>query len=150
MIDLTLRTWNLNLFLEQKIELKMQLRFNSLELIWLGIFFFQTNKSFGLSFSLVLSIEHFGRVIYASAEVFLMALKIFLSRRERCSVTHYNKGSNFVGTANCLKRLNWNRIQKDGAISSIEWKLNPSTAALWGRWWKRLTRLMEDLLKKST
>lgn len=91
---------------------------------------------------------HFELVTSASTEVFLMALRRFISRRGRCSIIYCDNGSNFVGAANYLKRLNWNHIQKDGATNSIEWKFNPPTAAWWGGWWERLIRLMKDLLKR--
>ena len=72
---------------------------------------------------------HLELVTSASTEAFLMALRRFVSRRGRCSVIYCDNGSNFVGASNYLKRLNWNLIQKDGAINSIEWKFNPPTAA---------------------
>ncbi|XP_055951563.1 uncharacterized protein LOC129987628 [Argiope bruennichi] len=59
-----------------------------------------------------------------------------------------DNGSNFVGAANYLKQLDWNRIQKYGAINSIDWKFNSPTAAWWGGWWERLIRILKDLLKK--
>ena len=68
-------------------------------------------------------------VTSASTEAFLMTLRRYVSRRGRCSLIYCYNGSNFVGAFNHLKRLNWNLIQKDGAIISIEWKFNPPTAA---------------------
>ena len=57
-------------------------------------------------------------VTSASTEAFLMALRRFISRRGRSSAIYCdNSSSKFVGAAKYLKRLNWNRKQKDGAIN---------------------------------
>lgn len=91
---------------------------------------------------------HLELVTSACTEAFLMALRRFVSRRGRCSIIYCDNGSNFVGAANFMKKLNWSRIQKYGTINAIEWKFNPPTAAWWGGWWERLIRLMKDLLKR--
>ncbi|KAG8198525.1 hypothetical protein JTE90_017390 [Oedothorax gibbosus] len=80
--------------------------------------------------------------------MFLMALRRFVARRGRCTTIYCDNGTNFVGAANCLRLLDWNKVIKHGAINNIHWKFNPPTAAWWGGWWKRLIRVMKDLLKR--
>ncbi|GFU96289.1 integrase catalytic domain-containing protein [Trichonephila clavipes] len=77
-----------------------------------------------------------------------MAFRRFVARRGRCATVYCDNGTNFVGAANYLKQLNWNQIQKYGAINSIERKFNPSTATWWDGWWERLIRILKDLLKR--
>ncbi|XP_055926977.1 uncharacterized protein LOC129958490 [Argiope bruennichi] len=73
---------------------------------------------------------------------------IFTCEVGRCTTIYCDNGSNFVGAANYLKQLDWNRIQNYGAINSIDCKFNPPTAAWWGGGWERLIRILKDLLKK--
>ncbi|KAG8178943.1 hypothetical protein JTE90_027822 [Oedothorax gibbosus] len=80
--------------------------------------------------------------------MFLMALRRFVARRGRCTTIYCDNGTNFVGAANCLRLLDWNKVIKHGAINNIHWKFNPPTAAWWGGWWERLIRVMKDLLKR--
>ncbi|XP_055924398.1 uncharacterized protein LOC129956503 [Argiope bruennichi] len=114
-----------------------------------GPLFLKDKKSWVLIFTCaVYRAVHFELVTAASTDVFLMAFRRFVSRRGRCTTIYCDNGSNFVGAANYLKQLDWNRIQKYGAINSIGWKFNPPTAAWWGGWWERLIRILKDLLKK--
>ncbi|XP_035212794.1 uncharacterized protein LOC118186758 [Stegodyphus dumicola] len=73
-----------------------------------------------------------------------MAFRRFIARRGRCTIVYCDNGSNFVGAANSLKQLDWNRIQKHGVVNSIDWKFNPPTAT----WWERVIRILKDLLKR--
>ncbi|GBN04791.1 hypothetical protein AVEN_49291-1 [Araneus ventricosus] len=83
-------------------------------------------------------------------EAFLMGFRRFVARRGRCSTIYCENGTNFVGAANLLHGLDWNKIIRHGAINAIEWKFNPPTAAWWGGWWERLIRIMKVYLRSST
>ncbi|XP_055944623.1 uncharacterized protein LOC129975585 [Argiope bruennichi] len=94
------------------------------------LFLKEDKKSWVLIFTCaVYTAVHFEIVTAASTDVFLMAFRRFVSRRGRCTTIYCDNGSNFVGAANYLKQLDWNRIQKYGTINSIDWKFNPPTAA---------------------
>ncbi|GBO35440.1 hypothetical protein AVEN_98825-1, partial [Araneus ventricosus] len=91
---------------------------------------------------------HLEIITSLSTEAFLMGFRRFVARRGRCSTIYCDNGTNFVGAANLLHGLDWNKIIKHGAINAIEWKFNPPTAAWWGGWWERLIRILKDLLKR--
>ncbi|XP_055944482.1 uncharacterized protein LOC129975444 [Argiope bruennichi] len=81
------------------------------------LFLKEDKKSWVLIFTCaVYRAVHFELVTAASTDVFLMAFRRFVSRRGRCTTIYCDNGSNFVGAANYLKQLDWNRIQKYGAI----------------------------------
>ncbi|XP_035204985.1 uncharacterized protein LOC118179932 [Stegodyphus dumicola] len=113
------------------------------------LFLKECRKSWVLIFTCaVYRAVHFELITAASTDAFLMAFRRFIARRGRCTVVYCDNGSNFVGAANSLNQLDWNRIQKHGVVNSIDWKFNPPTAAWWGGWWKRLIRILKDLLKR--
>ncbi|XP_055936883.1 uncharacterized protein LOC129966480 [Argiope bruennichi] len=78
-----------------------------------GPLFLKDKKSWVLIFTCaVYRAVHFELVTAASTDVFLMAFRRFVSSRGRCTTIYCDNGSNFVGAANYLKQLDWNRIQK--------------------------------------
>ncbi|XP_018406270.1 PREDICTED: uncharacterized protein LOC108782486 [Cyphomyrmex costatus] len=88
---------------------------------------------------------HIELVTTLSMEGFFEALRRFIARRGRPSIIYSDNGRNFVGASNLLKRINWKKIARYGAINKIEWYFNPPSAAWWGGWWERL----KDLLKRT-
>ncbi|XP_035217865.1 uncharacterized protein LOC118191170 [Stegodyphus dumicola] len=113
------------------------------------LFLKESRKSWVLIFTCaVYRAVHFELITAASTDAFLMAFRRFIARRGRCTVVYCDNGSNFVGAANSLKQLDWNRIQKHGVVNSIDWKFNTPTAAWWGGWRERLIRILEDILKR--
>ncbi|XP_043469952.1 uncharacterized protein LOC122503458 [Leptopilina heterotoma] len=91
---------------------------------------------------------HLELVTRATTAGFLEALRRFISRRGRPSIVYSDNGTNFEGTNNLLKKVNWQEIEKFSVIREIEWRFNPPSAAWWGGWWERLIRILKDLLKR--
>lgn len=56
--------------------------------------------------------------------------------------------SNFTGTDNALKKLDWDKIRHACAIDKIEWILNPPKSPWWGGWRERPIGIVKDLLRK--
>jgi len=63
-----------------------------------------------------------------STESFMEAFTRFVSRRGRPVTVHCDNGTNFVGSYNCLRELDWERVEKVYAIQKINWKFNPPAA----------------------
>lgn len=80
-----------------------------------------------------------------STESFLQALRRFIARRGRPSTVYSDNGTNFRGTDNVLKRIDWQKITENECYP-IKWKFIPPTAAWWGGWWERLIRSVKTLL----
>ncbi|XP_045482841.1 uncharacterized protein LOC123686673 [Harmonia axyridis] len=83
-----------------------------------------------------------------STDIFLQSFRRFVARRGRPSIIYSDNGTNFVGTDNAFRHLDWNEIITYSSAQRIEWKFNPPTAAWWGGWWERLIRIVKDLLRK--
>ena len=83
-----------------------------------------------------------------STECFLQAMRRFIARRGRISVCYSDNGSNFVGSRNLLKGIDWDKVRQDSNCSKIIWKLIPPSAPWWGGWWERIIRILKDLLRK--
>uniref|UniRef100_A0ABD2W9Q3 Integrase catalytic domain-containing protein n=1 Tax=Trichogramma kaykai TaxID=54128 RepID=A0ABD2W9Q3_9HYME len=94
-------------------------------------------------------LEHLERVNSLSTENFLDALRHFISRRGRPRIIYSDQGPNFRGADNLLSMVNWDKIQAECSTKRISWRFNPPAAPWWGGWWKRLVRLVMDLLKQS-
>jgi hypothetical protein len=54
-----------------------------------------------------------------------------------------------MGTDRAFRQLDWKKIIETSTIDRIDWRFNPLIAAWWGGWWKRLIRLLKQLLKKT-
>jgi len=83
-----------------------------------------------------------------STEEFIEALSNFISRRGRPSVIHSDNGTNFVGTENAFRKLDWNKILEHSSIERMKWKFNPPSAAWWGGYWERLIGTVKNLLRR--
>jgi len=92
---------------------------------------------------------HLELVKSLSTEAFMDALSCFMGRRGRPSTIYSDNGTNFVGSHNALKELDWKRIKEVYAMDQILWKFNPPSAPWWGGFWERLVRSVKDLLKRS-
>ena len=92
---------------------------------------------------------HLELVTSLSTEEFIEAFRRFIARRGRPSVVYSDNGRNFVGLANLLRKINWQKIQRYCSLSQIEWNFNPPSAAWWGGWWERLIRILKDLLRRT-
>ncbi|GIY06674.1 reverse transcriptase [Caerostris extrusa] len=79
-----------------------------------------------------------------STESFMQALRRFIARRGRPSTAYTDNATNFRGTDNALKQIDWQKISENECYP-IKWKFNPSTTAWWGRW-ERLIRSVKSLL----
>ncbi|XP_018395064.1 PREDICTED: uncharacterized protein LOC108773670 [Cyphomyrmex costatus] len=84
-----------------------------------------------------------------STEAFLQVFRRFIARRGKPSIIYTDNGTNFVGTRNLLKKIDWEKIKQFSSCQKISWRLNPPTAAWWGGWWERLVRIVKDLLKRT-
>ncbi|GIX72276.1 reverse transcriptase [Caerostris darwini] len=65
-----------------------------------------------------------------STESFMQALRRFIARRGRPSTVYTDNATNFRGTDNALKKIDWQKISENECYP-IKWKFNPPTAA-WG------------------
>lgn len=93
---------------------------------------------------------HLELVDSLSTNSFLMALRRFIARRGRINVIYTDCGSNFQGSANLLKEINWCEIEAATAIvpPPIKWRFLPPRAPWWGGWWERLVRVVKDMLRR--
>jgi hypothetical protein len=92
---------------------------------------------------------HLELVTSLSTDAFIMSLRRFIARRGRVTTIYSDNGTNFVGTANALKTLDWQEIVNFSSVRRIEWRFNPPTASWWGGWWERIVRVVKDLLKRN-
>ncbi|GBM61401.1 hypothetical protein AVEN_70763-1 [Araneus ventricosus] len=79
---------------------------------------------------------HLELITSLSTEAFLMGFRRFVARRGRCSIIYCDNGTNFVGVANLLHGLDWNKIIRHVDVNAMDWKFNQPTAAWWGGWWR--------------
>ncbi|XP_055944564.1 uncharacterized protein LOC129975526 [Argiope bruennichi] len=91
---------------------------------------------------------HLELVNSLSTEAFIMALRRFFARRGRVNIIYTDNGTNFVGTSNALKNLDWEKIMSFSTIKKIKWNFNPPTAAWWGGWWERMIRMLKEMLRR--
>ncbi|CAL8130362.1 unnamed protein product [Orchesella dallaii] len=91
---------------------------------------------------------HLELVTSLSTEAFKNALRLFVGRRGRPSIIYSDNGTNFVGTHNLFKAVNWKQVQKYGSYQKIEWRFNPPTAAWWGGFWERMVGVVKSTLRK--
>lgn len=92
---------------------------------------------------------HLDLVVSLSTQAFIRSLERFVKRYGRPTVIYSDNGTNFVGTNNLFKTIDWHKVQQDDGVQRIQWKFNPPFAAWWGGWWERLIRTMKDLLKRT-
>lgn len=92
---------------------------------------------------------HFELTQSLTTDAFISALKRFTVRRGRISVIYSDNGTNFVGTSNQVKELDWNEILRFSSVKRIKWIFNPPTAAWWGGWWERIVRMVKELLRRN-
>ncbi|GFU88612.1 integrase catalytic domain-containing protein [Trichonephila clavipes] len=76
------------------------------------------------------------------------ALRRFIARRGRISLLYSDNGTNFVETNNSLGTLDWDKIVVYSTAQKITWKFILPTAAWWGGWWKRIVRMLKELLRR--
>ncbi|GFT06688.1 integrase_H2C2 domain-containing protein [Trichonephila clavipes] len=72
---------------------------------------------------------HFELVQSLTTDTFIQALRRFIARRGRISVLYSDNGTNFVGTNNALRTLDWDKIVVYSTAQKITWKFIPPTAA---------------------
>jgi hypothetical protein len=84
-----------------------------------------------------------------STESFLQTFRRFVARRGRPAIIYSDNGTNFRGTDQAFRQLDWEKIIRTSTIERIDWRFNPPTAAWWGGWWERLIRLLKQLLKRT-
>lgn len=80
---------------------------------------------------------------------FLQAFRRFVSRRGRPRIIYSDNGTNFVGSDNAFKNLNWNKIAEISSTERIIWRFNPPSAPWWGGFWERLVGVLKRLLRKT-
>ncbi|CAH2091754.1 unnamed protein product [Euphydryas editha] len=78
--------------------------------------------------------------LYLQGEAFLRTFRRFIARRGRSSIMKSDNGTNFTGTKNLLRDIDWDEAQRQSTIQRIEWKLNVLTAAWWGGFFERLIK----------
>ena len=91
---------------------------------------------------------HFELVESLTTDAYIQALRRFIARRGRVSVLYSDNGTNFMGTNNALKALNWEEIEVFSTARKITWKFIPPTAAWWGGFWERMVRMLKELLRR--
>ncbi|GIY03534.1 reverse transcriptase [Caerostris darwini] len=62
-----------------------------------------------------------------STESFMQTLRRFIARRGRPSTVYTDNATNFRGTDNALKKIDWQKISENECYP-IKWKFNPPTA----------------------
>ncbi|GFX79796.1 integrase_H2C2 domain-containing protein [Trichonephila clavipes] len=72
---------------------------------------------------------HFELVQSLTTDIFIKALRRFIVRKGRISVLYSDNGTNFVGTNNALRTLDWDKIVVYSTAQKITWKFIPPTAA---------------------
>ena len=75
---------------------------------------------------------HLDIVDSISTEEFLQSLERFTWTCGRLNQIYSDKGTNFVGASNLMKKLDWEGIKSVSNTKMIIWKFNPPTAAWWG------------------
>ncbi|UYV81292.1 hypothetical protein LAZ67_20000677 [Cordylochernes scorpioides] len=88
-----------------------------------------------------------------TAETFLAALKIFISRRGRPTDIYSDNATNFKGASNILKER-WKlfkaaNIQDFSAIESINWHFIPPSAPNFGGLWEAGIKSVKTILSKT-
>lgn len=73
------------------------------------------------------------RVFPHLSDGFMSGFRRFVARRGRPRIVYSDNGTNFTGTNNILKALNWEKIVRETSVHRIQWKFNPPAAAWWGR-----------------
>ncbi|GFU65570.1 integrase_H2C2 domain-containing protein [Trichonephila clavipes] len=91
---------------------------------------------------------HFQLVQSFTTDTFIQASRRFIARRGRISVLYSHNGSNFVGTNNALRTLDWDKIVVHSTAQKITLKFIPPTTAWWGGWWERIVRMLKELLRR--
>lgn len=71
---------------------------------------------------------HFKLASSLSMDEFIDCFRRFIARRGRPKCMHSDNGTNFKGTANALKSLNWERVARNSSVLEIEWVFNPPSA----------------------
>ncbi|GFW24445.1 integrase_H2C2 domain-containing protein [Trichonephila clavipes] len=75
---------------------------------------------------------HFELVQSLTIDTFIQALRRFFAKRGRISVLYSDNGTNFVGTNNAMRTLDWDKIVVYSTAQKITWKFIPPTSAWWG------------------
>lgn len=83
-----------------------------------------------------------------STEDFLLALRRFVARRGRPSRIYSDQGTNFKGTDNLFRKIQWSKVTDYCDVNRISWKFNPPSSPWWGGWWERLVGLTKQLLRR--
>ncbi|CAK1596209.1 unnamed protein product [Parnassius mnemosyne] len=91
---------------------------------------------------------HFEIVDSLSTNSFIMYLRRFIARRGRIDVIFTDNGTNFRGTANLLKDINWQEVESVTAVHAIKWRFIPPRTPWWGGWWERLIRVLKEMLRR--
>ncbi|UYV66797.1 hypothetical protein LAZ67_4002878, partial [Cordylochernes scorpioides] len=88
-----------------------------------------------------------------TAEIFLAALKRFISRRGRPTDIYSDNATNFKGASNILKErwklFNAANIQDFSAIESINWHFIPPSAPNFGGLWEAGIKSVKTILSKT-
>ncbi|GFS88884.1 integrase catalytic domain-containing protein [Trichonephila clavipes] len=79
----------------------------------------------------------------------MLVLRRFIARRMRPMIIYCDNSTNFWGTFNDLRKLDWHKISRETSTQKIVWKFIPPTAAWWTGWWERLVRIIKELLRCS-
>ena len=91
---------------------------------------------------------HMELVQTLSSEDFIMAFVRFCNRKRRPKIVYTDNGTNFVGSVNLFKTIDWKEVERRTQQERIHWQFNPPSAPWWGGWWERLIRSVKDLLKR--
>lgn len=92
---------------------------------------------------------HLELLLSLSTASFIKGFYRLIARRGRPVEVFSDNGTNFLGTENNLKKLNWEEIEKYSATKRIKWHFNPPASAWWGGWWERLIRIVKQVLRGS-
>ncbi|KFM71290.1 hypothetical protein X975_00965, partial [Stegodyphus mimosarum] len=73
-----------------------------------------------------------------------MALRRFFARRGRINIIYTDTDTNFIGSNNALRNLDWEKIMSFSTIKKIKWNFNRPTAAWFGGSSEKLPFIVQD------
>jgi len=85
-----------------------------------------------------------------STRAFITCLGKFMKKYRRPAIIYSDNGTNFRGSDNLFRSLDWGAIEKSEDCQLITWKFNPPSGPWWGGWWERVIRTIKDLLARRS
>jgi len=91
---------------------------------------------------------HLELITSLSTEAFMQGLRRFIARRGCPCIIYSDNGTNFEGTSNALKKLDWQKITEETSVHQILWKFIPPLSPWWGGFWECIVGMVKKLLRR--